>query len=92
MNTDAFTLESLKSILDEAAIGAQAHAAAYFSQNIRVKMASLSMTFDLVRTSTETFAFAGPDSANLIHARYAHHLTADSELQIGHINLGTDNA
>jgi hypothetical protein len=82
MDPDAFTLVTLKSIFDEMAVNAQTHAASYFSKNNRVQMASLSMTFDLVQNADETFGFAGPDSANLLHAHYAHSGAAGSHLHI----------
>ena len=82
MNPNAFTLMTLKSIFDEMALNAQTHAASYFSKNNRVQMASLSMTFGLVKNADDTFRFAGPDSANSLQARYDHDGTAGSDLQI----------
>lgn len=81
MDPNAFTLVTLKSLFDEMAINAQAHAASYFSKNARVQMESLSMTFDLVKNPDETFGFADPESVNPIHTRYAYNGTTGSDLQ-----------
>jgi hypothetical protein len=91
MDPDAFTLVTLKSIFDEMASNAQAHAASYFFKNTGVQMASLSMTFDLVKNADDTFGFARTDSANPIQARYAHNGTAGSDLQIANADPRTNN-
>lgn len=92
MSSTKFTLSALKSSLDKTAIDARAHMALHLSQEPRLEMALMTMTFGLESREDDSFEFSNSDSVKTIHVRYSHHMNGESDLQIGHLDRGLDHA